>query len=396
VDFNSGDQSKIEALRNSGLDGEYKTAIIARRLNTIAKEVDIPGTETAKNNTEKYCEELEKSLLAKFDTAYTAGDREMMHHIARTLTDFNGGSSCVQSYVAQHSFFINLLKIAQNDEQAEEGETNTQTHEGLSRLYEEIRQTIETEWGVINEVFPNALSVMQNFIQRIFAQPIQNFLEAVLRQSDEDAQDLFLDSLAMCHAETARLVQDLHQFDEAVVSKTFGIPSLTAVINRCFEDLFVPYIDANRYIDSEKKWMSEQFDKHLSAYKQFLASRQRAAKRYAKQTVGMGPQSPSKDSPNFTNLFSQMATTMTSVSVEISNQLGTASPMTPSFPLNDSDSAGAPSIATAEKCIGANICSISRCVELSYDYDRADNVSTLFRLMIDTLGKEYLETALDK
>lgn len=271
IEFNDGKTERLDAVRDSGQDGEYRAAIIARRLSTIAKEVDLLGTELGRASIEKFCEALEKSLLSQFDTAYKEEDRLIMAHIAKTLMEFNGGNSCVQSYVAQHAFFINLLKLAQNDEQAEtEGDSNDKTHQALPRLYDEIRQTITAEWEVINQVFPNALSVMQNFLQRIFAQSIQNFLEVVLKHAAKLSKEEYLESLAICHSETASLVADLHDFDEYVVAKSFGIPSLTILINRSFEDLFVPYIDSNRYILAEKDWMVSKFGEHLAAFNSFL------------------------------------------------------------------------------------------------------------------------------
>lgn len=45
IEFNKGLTKRLDKLRKSGPDGEYKTVIIAKRLNAIAKEVDTVGTE---------------------------------------------------------------------------------------------------------------------------------------------------------------------------------------------------------------------------------------------------------------------------------------------------------------------------------------------------------------
>lgn len=136
----------------------------------------------ARTNIEGYCENMEKTLLDEFNKAYSRSDRETMSHIAKTLLDFNGGSSCVQIYVAQHAFFINSLKVGQNEMDIHDGsryrtidnsDLNNRVQQELSRLYDEIRQTFTNEWDIIYQVFPNALSVMMNFVQRIFAQPVK-------------------------------------------------------------------------------------------------------------------------------------------------------------------------------------------------------------------------------
>lgn len=42
----------------------------------------------------------------------------------------------------------------------------------LARLYDEILQAVINEWDVIYDVFPNATTVIQVFVQRIFAQSV--------------------------------------------------------------------------------------------------------------------------------------------------------------------------------------------------------------------------------
>jgi exocyst complex component 5 len=200
-----------------------------------------------------------------------------LQHIARTLLDFNGGSSCVQTYVAQHAFFINLLKLGQNEmDEDVEGrgyELKDKNQQELARLYDEIRQTVTNEWDAIYKVFPNALSVMQGFVQRIFAQPIQNFLENLLSNAAQKSPEEFLDALFVAHTETAKLVADLHKMDETIISSAIGAASLTSIINRSFEDLFVPYVDNERYIKAERACMVSQFQEHLKVFNGFLVFR---------------------------------------------------------------------------------------------------------------------------
>jgi len=106
LDFNQGEGSLLGELRMQGIEGEYKAAVMARRLQALANEVDAPGTEVAKGRIAEYCQNLETSLLTSFDQAYRMGDIASMAACARTLYEFNGGSSCTQTYVNQHEFFI--------------------------------------------------------------------------------------------------------------------------------------------------------------------------------------------------------------------------------------------------------------------------------------------------
>jgi hypothetical protein len=81
----------------------------------------------------------------------------------------------------------------------------------------------------------------------------------------------YLECLAGAHAETSKLVADLHHLDETVISSSAaGSGPLESLVNRAFEDLFVPYVDDDRYIETERDWMIHQFNNHLSVFYQFL------------------------------------------------------------------------------------------------------------------------------
>lgn len=43
--FAKGDTSKLDALRKEGRNGRRQVAILLRRLNTVAKEVDLPSAD---------------------------------------------------------------------------------------------------------------------------------------------------------------------------------------------------------------------------------------------------------------------------------------------------------------------------------------------------------------
>ncbi len=106
LDFSQGDGTLLDQLRQQGMDGEFKAAQTARRLQALANELDTPGTEVAKQKIAEYCQNLETSLLTSFDQAYRIGDIATMAACSKNLYEFNGGASCAQAYVNQHEFFI--------------------------------------------------------------------------------------------------------------------------------------------------------------------------------------------------------------------------------------------------------------------------------------------------
>jgi BMFP domain-containing protein YqiC len=46
LEFNKGSFARLELVRRESQEGEYKVAIIARRLSAISKEIDVPGIES--------------------------------------------------------------------------------------------------------------------------------------------------------------------------------------------------------------------------------------------------------------------------------------------------------------------------------------------------------------
>ncbi|KAG8741295.1 Exocyst complex component 5, partial [Ceratobasidium sp. 428] len=165
-----GDTSSLEALKKEGKnrEGTRQVAIILRRLNVVAKEVDVPGADVTREHIDKYCEKFEKDMLKLFDRYYRKGDPKMMARCAQTLLEFNGGSSCVQMYVNQHDFFISENRTQQPDDTnplwqtlADPYASAPKKEPGLSAVFAQIRATVEQEAQIIQAVFPNPPIVMQ-------------------------------------------------------------------------------------------------------------------------------------------------------------------------------------------------------------------------------------------
>jgi hypothetical protein len=93
--FSKGDTTHLDALRKEGRAGRRQVAVVLRRLNTVAKEVDLPHADQVsfqlisvkplyqlvqtRESIEKYCEKFEKEMLNLFDRCYRKGDPKMMH-----------------------------------------------------------------------------------------------------------------------------------------------------------------------------------------------------------------------------------------------------------------------------------------------------------------------------
>lgn len=213
--FARGDTTKLEHLRKEGgREGRIKTAVIARRLAAISREVDVAGAEQTRDSIDRYCERFERDMLKLFDKFYRRSDPKMMSHIAKVLQGFNGGASCVQIYVNQHDFFISKDRVGEANgielsqiwtHMADPDHAPPKSEPSLTALFNEIRQTVEIEAQIISAVFPNPLVVMQTFLQRVFAQSVQGFVEVIMDKAADINAPSFVGAGGNIDTKTAAL-----------------------------------------------------------------------------------------------------------------------------------------------------------------------------------------------
>ncbi|KAK8846861.1 hypothetical protein IAR55_005951 [Kwoniella newhampshirensis] len=281
-----------------GDGGESSTAETTVSQKTILKRrVEKEKAERVRDEIERYCERFEKEVLRLFDRSYRKGDPRMMAHCAKTLQDFNGGSSCVQIYVNQHDFFISkdrLLEEAGKQDGAE-GEDGGPRHfdiwatigdpdapaptnePGMEALFKEIRVTVSQEAQIVKAVFPNPSAVMQVFLQRVFAQVIQQHLESLLSRAATISTLAVLRVLHLTHAICSSLVEDLKTYDatlgsgNTVTSKaaTAAGGPLSAMLDHALEEMFVPWLEGTKYLASESKNLVEVYAGLLSRYTRY-------------------------------------------------------------------------------------------------------------------------------
>ena len=136
---------------------------------------------------------------------------------------------------------------------------------------------------------------MQQFVQRIFAQlvriwafrlisnsqgafvqhhmettlQVQTRIENTLQKAQDRSSLAYLRKLSACHAATAQLVADLHKLDDSAIAQNLGGPALTGILNRSFEDLFVPYVEGDRYIEVEEQCLVDRFKSCLHVFHEY-------------------------------------------------------------------------------------------------------------------------------
>ncbi|KAF6762173.1 exocyst complex component protein [Ephemerocybe angulata] len=410
--FSKGDTANLDTLRKEGRAGRRQVAVILRRLNTVAREVDLPNSDKTRETIDKYCEKFEKEMLNLFDRCYRKGDPKMMHHCAQTLLEFNGGASCVQVYVNQHDFFINNVREGAAEDVSlwnllgDPDASPPKTELGLAELFAEIRATVDTETQIVKAVFPNPPVVMQVFLQRVFAQSIQQYMEQLLHRG-ADVSDLgYLRILQLVHIQASSLVEDLKAHELPAVSArtpyeaaefrrsitgsapvTISTPAaISTMLETAMEELFVPYTEGQRYLERESKSLSYLYQSLLGSFGRYHKSqRGKSSNMFDRMVNQIGGASATSGTS------AQAATAALTRFGLLNADRSTEKPV--EEPVREED--GILSVDVAERVMKWHAEAIGRCVELSPANDVPKSTFALLRVLAEALGANYVELALE-
>lgn len=398
-----GNTSKLDTLRKSGgKDNRMNCAILLRRLSALSAVVDAPNAQKTHDTIDKYCEKFEKDMLKLFDKSYRKGDPKMMAHCAQTLLAFNGGASCMQVYVNQHDFFISKDRIGgtSTSNQSNQLDSNvwstisnpdvqTPSNEpSLTALANEIRDTVEQEAQIIQAVFPNPAVVMQVFLQRVFAQSIQTKIEDLLEQSRAISNFAFLRMLHISRMTISGLVDDLKKYDTLsssikstgnalVAPGTFSGPSgISMMLDQALDELFVPYMEGERYISLECQSLTELYAGFLSTFTL-----------YHNSVHGL------KSTSVLDRMVNQLSETSAASSSAAALLKLSGKNDEINKELNEND--GKLSLNVAERMLRWNAESVGRCIDLTLSNNLSKNVFKLLQTLAESIGGSYVETAID-
>ncbi|ESK94451.1 exocyst complex component protein [Moniliophthora roreri MCA 2997] len=407
--FSRSDTTRMDAMRKEGRQGRRQVAILLRRLNTVAKEVDLPTADKTRENIEKYCEKFEKEMLNLFDRCYRRGDPKMMHHCAQTLLEFNGGNSCIQVYVNQHDFFINNVREAKQSEDTllwktipDPDASPPKTEKGLAELFVEIRATVDTEAQIVKAVFPNPPVVMQVFLQRVFAQSIQQHMEQLLHKATVISDLAYLRILQLVHVQASALVEDLKTYElstsrvaydrsltgVAAAAGTTTSATMTMMLETAMEELFVPYTEGQRYLERESRSLGTLYTGLLVNFTRYHAKSQKGKASVFDRVVNqLGAAAATTSTGGVQTTSAQAAAAL--LRFGGLNDRAAAD----EEPIKEED--GQLSIEVAEKMLRWHAEAIGRCVELSSTNDVAKNTYALLRVLAEAIGTAYVEEAIE-
>ncbi|KAI1336812.1 exocyst complex component protein [Xylariaceae sp. FL0016] len=410
--------------RQGGSENKVRCAVIAHQLMRISQRLDPAswsntngihkngvtngsnGSSRPSHNTreilEKFCETLEQDLLKQFNNSYRKQNFDDMMECAKVLHDFNGGASVIAVFVNQHQFFIDRDQLI-TDEVAVDGETWDQLADpdsdppgvepSLQSLVDEVRIIMQEESFIIKRAFPYYETVLIKFIQRVFQQSIQQRLEMVLEKANTISSVAFLRSLHASRSYIGTLVEDL---------KTHGLTEhpepcsaqISQTLDQQMEELFVPYIVGNSYIDREKKSLEELFNSLLFKYNIYHSRRKKAPTGFmaslAQQTNQL--MASAKDAYLERLESSELTPTQKAMMLRVA---GVQDADKNKNEIEVSEEEGILSIANAKRMMTWLAESVRRTLELGSQSETPKDVAILLNLLMMNMGQVYVETALE-
>jgi len=422
----AGELTSLEDMIRRGGSGENKVrcAVIARQLMRMSQRLD-PNSWAQTNGSkktngitngvvgyrghntreliEKFSETLEKDLLKQFDESYRRQNFDEMLECAKVLHDFNGGSSVVALFVNQHQFFIDRSQLV-----TEEVMTDNEMWErladpdsdppgvepSLQSLVDEIRVVMQEESFIIKRAFPYYELVLIKFIQRIFQQSIQQRLEMVLEKADTISSLSFLRQLHASRSYINNLIEDLKthgltEHPEACTAQT------ALSLDQQLDELFVPYLVGNSYIDRERKSLEELYSSLLFKYTIYHSRRKKVPTGFMASLAQQGTQLLSSAKDTYINRLDSSELTPTSKALMLRLAGLNNQDNAEKNEIEVSDEDGVLSIPNAKRMLKWLAEGVRRALELGSGSDTPKDVSALLNLLLTSMGQVYVETALD-
>ena len=414
----TGQLTSLEDIRRQGgAENKVRCAVIARQLMRISQQLDLSswgqtnghrngaGSPTKTHNTretlEKFCETLEQDLLKQFNNSYRRQNFDDMMECSKVLYDFNGGASVIAVFVNQHQFFIDRDQLM-SDEVTADGETWEALADpdldppgvdpSLQSLIDEVKIVMQEESFIIKRAFPYYETVLIKFIQRVFQQSIQQRLERVLDKAETISTLAFLRSLHTSRSYISSLIEDL---------KTHGLTEhpepcsaqISQALDQQMDDLFVPYLVGNTYIERERKSLEEMYSSLLFRFRIYHSRRKKAPTGFMASLAQQGTQfiASAKDAYLERLESSDLTPTQKAVMLRVAGLKDKEN----KNEIEVSEEDGALSISNAKRMLKWLAESVQRTLELGSQVETPKDMNILLHLLLTSMGNVYIETALD-
>lgn len=387
LEFNTGRSSgRLESMitSTSAASTEQRTrgALILRRLVAVAK-TDIPGTDGGRMLIEALAERLENDLLAAFHAAFEQGDMAVMRNAAAVLVTFNGGQSCVQSFIGKHQFFTDPTVpdsiITQHHPTRPRQPISFVECEPvdstLDTLYKSIVEVVDADWKYVEAVFEQPADVMDALLNRVFHEPVQVHVEAVLRQAQRRNAVAYLRTLHATCCATHELVRRLAaSYAQRANAESESVRLV--VLQPLATALFSPYVETGAYVELEVRTLADLLQLACAPLQNALLVRRQQASSLALFSRGQSAQGlvPSEMIASAEEYIFAGERALVAV---------------------DEGAKGMPSLDVVSRCLTLHAEASVRCYTLLPAARRAAALERLFAVLLAQLVSRYVEAAVD-
>lgn len=377
----------------NGINGHHESASARRRSQYNTREL-----------IEKFAESLEQDLLRSFDRFYRKRNFQGMMECASVLRDFNGGASVMTAFVNQHEFFIDRSQLITEDvggdlalwERLADPDSEPPGIEAsLQALIDDTKAVVIEESGLIKRAFPYAEEVLIKFLQRIFQQSIQQRLEMVLEKADTISSLAFLRALQAARNSISALVDDLKAHGLTEHPEPVS-PQMAMVLDQQFDDLFVPYLAGNSYIDRERRSLEELYSSLLFRFTIFHSRRRKVPTTFMKSLAKSGSELLASARDAYVERLdsSDLAPAQKTMLLRVAGLKESASAKEQTE-IEVAEEDGIMRVENAKRMLKWLAEAVGRDLELSSGNETAKDMSALLQLLLNNMGYIYLETALE-
>lgn len=371
-------------------------AKFVRSLLQICRDVDIKGSQNTRGVVEKFSEQVERDVLADFDAAYREADTTTMSQCATILAGFNGGASVHRAFVNQHDFFIRRDRIESEDVLGSDeiwqvlpdpDAEPPGLEPSLVSLFRDIRKCVKDEFAMMNHIFPEPVTVKNMFLQRVFAQSIQARLEDVLSYAENTSTLAYLRTLQATHSIVEIIVESIKNLQSSTPEETI---SITVNLETQQSDLFVPYLEGGRYLEKERKSLTELYSSLLYKFTKYHNDRRnQKTTNYFDRVVGK--MSVGREEGRVGALFRLAGLERKNGSVRDPRD---SRQEEPEFEVSASDANL--KVDAVKRMLKWHAEAIGRTVELTSGVEIARDALALMVLLFDFVARDYMETWLDR
>lgn len=268
----------LEEMRvRADFDKKLECAQIVSNLINLASKItseQSPRTVQCAKIIDKYGETMERTLLDQFETAYDASDFGTMRAIAKILFEYNGGSNVIQTFLSKSDILAagdhpgsRTSRDASFEEYPEENSMlddeaiwiklmdpnylEPVQEVATQALLDRLRVAIKGQARVVSQVFEDHIPVLRVFIQRVYAQLIQNRISALLQFSMSVGLLAHLRVLYALYTCVGDFTRDVKEFIST--NDLDDDNELSSILDQSYYELFIAYTSDVSCINKEKK-----------------------------------------------------------------------------------------------------------------------------------------------